>query len=97
MKKHLSIVFAGLLMTATTSVWAAPADNVPPTQQQKNQVPDTNQNGNYLEPQADNNNAASDPQSQKQSGANKTNKPANVEKSKRFHEKPQDGGTGVKP
>lgn len=35
MKKHLSIVFAGLLMTATTSVWAAPADNVPPTQQQK--------------------------------------------------------------
>ena len=99
MKKLLSILLASTFLCSMTVAFAAPPDNAPPAQQQKNQVPDTHQNGDYLEPQPDNNNAAttgnSDTQG-RQGVGNKQSKPGNVEKSKRFHEKPQDGGTGVK-
>jgi len=100
MKKLLSILLASTLLSAMTVAFAAPPENAPPAQQQKNQVPDSPQNGDYLEPQPDNNNAAttgsSDAQG-KQGSGHKQSKPGNLEKSKRFHEKPQDGGTGVKP
>ncbi len=96
MKKLLFIVLASTLTCSMTAALAAPADTAPPVQQQKNQVPQTPQNGDYLEPQPDNNAASSDTQG-KSGSDHKQSKPGSLEKSKRFHEKPQDGGTGVKP
>lgn len=97
MRKLFPILLAGLLACSVNDAVAAPQDNAPPAHQQKNQVPDTNQNGNYLEPQQDNNNdTKGSAKSQKQNGTNKPSKAGNMEKSKRFHEKPEEGGTGVK-
>lgn len=107
LKNTLSVVTAALLMGSTTPSLAAPdnmsSDAVPPAQKQKNQVPDINQNGNYLETQPDNNNPPQNPKGtgdQQHDGRQQQNaqpsKPANMEKSKRFHQDPQQGGTGVK-
>lgn len=99
MKKLLSILLASTFLCSMTVVFAAPADNAPPAQQQKNQVPDTHQNGDYLEPQPDNNNAAPLVTAIRRVGRVVViNSPsrATLKKAKRFHEKPQDGGTGVK-
>jgi len=96
MKQLLSIVLAGSLLCSMCAI-AAPPESVPPAQQQKNQLPDTHQSGDYLEPQPDNNGANSNADVQGKPGsANKPSRPGSMEKGKRFHEKPQDGGTGVK-
>jgi hypothetical protein len=107
MKNTLSLAIAAIFMVISHPTLAAPdnvsPDAVPPAQKQKNQVPETNQNGNYLETQQDNNNPPKNPKGtgdQQQNGRQQTNaqpsKPANMEKSKRFHQDPQQGGTGVK-
>lgn len=95
MKKLLAMLFTGVFAFSITSTLAVAADAGPPAQQQKNQVPDTHQNGNYLEPQQDNN-GGTDATQQKQDNTHKSSsRPGNIEKSKRFQQKPQDGGTGV--
>ncbi|MBA3696833.1 MAG: hypothetical protein H0W85_08800 [Methylotenera sp.] len=84
---------------------AAAVDNndvVPPAQMQKNQVPDSTANGNYLEPQPDENGATAnttDKQTNKQKShkmKSKGSKATNIEKSNRFSETPENGGTDVK-
>jgi len=97
MKKLLPMLLASMLVCFVPMATAAPQDNAPPAHQQKNQVPDTNQNGNYLEPQQDNNNdTKGSANTQQQNSTNKPSKAGNMEKSKRFHQKPDEGGTGVK-
>lgn len=97
MKKLLSMLLASTLVCSVNIATAAPQDNAPPAHQQKNQVPDTTQNGNYLEQQQDNNNdTKGSANTQQQNSTNKPSKAGNMEKSKRFHQKPDEGGTGVK-
>lgn len=96
----LKLLSAVALASAVTLSMAAPADQqsdtVPPAHRQKNQVPDSTRNGNYLEPQQDNNNDTISPAAGNEQPRNQPSKAGNMEKSKRFHEKPADGGTGVK-
>jgi hypothetical protein len=97
MKKLLPMLLASALVCSVNIATAAPQDNAPPAHQQKNQVPDTTQNGNYLEQQQDNNNdTKGSANTQQQNSTNKPSKAGNMEKSKRFHQKPDEGGTGVK-
>jgi len=97
MKKLLPMLLASTLVCYVHIATAAPQDNAPPAHQQKNQVPDTTQNGNYLEQQQDNNNdTKGSANTQQQNSTNKPSKAGNMEKSKRFHQKPDEGGTGVK-
>lgn len=100
MRTLLSILLVSGLALATTTTFAAPPDtSAPPAQQQKNQVPDSTRNGDYLEPQPDNNGAgnAGSQDTDGRQGSSAPSKARNMEKSKRFHEKPQEGGTSVKP
>ncbi|AKR42697.1 MAG: hypothetical protein CTY26_10190 [Methylophilus sp.] len=91
------MLLASTLVCSVNIATAAPQDNAPPAHQQKNQVPDTTQNGNYLEQQQDNNNdTKGSANTQQQNSTNKPSKAGNMEKSKRFHQKPDEGGTGVK-
>lgn len=98
MKKILSILLTAFLSGALTTVWAAPdnvaPENVPPAHKQKNQVPDTTHNGDYLERQPNNNNPAKGSANQQDTG-NQPSKASNMEKSKRFHKDPEQGGTDV--
>ncbi len=97
MKKLLPMLLASMLVCSVNIATAAPQDNAPPAHQQKNQVPDTTQNVNYLEQQQDNNNdTKGSANTQQQNSTNKPSKAGNMEKSKRFHQKPDEGGTGVK-
>lgn len=95
MKTLLPVLLASVLACSVNMATAAPQDNAPPAQQQKNQVPDSTQNGNYLENQPDNNSNTKGSANQ-QNSTNKPSKAGNMEKSKRFHQKPEEGGTGVK-
>ncbi|MDP8567300.1 hypothetical protein [Methylophilus aquaticus] len=95
MKKLLAMLLTGAFACSIPSTVAMAADDRPPAQQQKNQIPDTPQNGNYLEPQQDHNGGADATQQQQGSQRKSTSSPGNIEKSKRFQQKPQDGGTGV--
>lgn len=94
MKKLLTVLLASAFAFSTGLTVAEAADAGPPAQQQKNQVPDTNQNGNYLEAQPDNNGGTN--ANQKQGTSSKQSKPGNMEKSKRFQQDPKQGGTDVK-
>lgn len=93
MNKLLTVLLASVFMSSTSAVFAADATggDAPPAHQQKKEVPNTTKNGDYLQDQPDNNNGSN---ATNQSG-NKQSKPGNMEKSKRFHEKPSEGGTGV--
>ncbi|WP_235559648.1 MULTISPECIES: hypothetical protein [unclassified Methylophilus] len=97
MNKLLTVLLAGLFMCTTTAAFAADTNagagrDVPPAHQQKKEVPNTTKNGDYLQEQQDNNNG----NSANQGSGNKQSKPgSNMEKSKRFHEQPADGGTNV--
>lgn len=93
MNKLLTVLLAGLFMCTTTVAFAADApSDVPPAHQQKKEVPNTTKNGDYLQDQQDNNNGSAT----NQGSGNKQSKPgSNMEKSKRFHEKPAEGGTNV--
>ena len=92
MNKLLSTMLACVFACASTFALAAPEVTPPPAQQQKDQVPDSTSNGNYLKPQPNDN--AGSAQDTPRSG-NPQAHPAAKEKSKRFHEKPEDGGTGT--
>lgn len=91
MNKLLTALLASVFLCSTTAVFAADATggDVPPAHQQKKEVPNTTKNGDYLQDQPDNNSGGN---ANTQSG----NKPGNMEKSKRFHEEPADGGSDVK-
>lgn len=97
MKKTLPILLTVLLSGVLTTAWAAPdnvaPESVPPAHKQKNQVPDTTHNGDYLERQPNNNNPAKS--SANQDTGNQTSRPSNMEKSKRFKKDPEQGGTDV--
>ena|SRR3954470_19324785 len=103
MKKLYALIAASVLAIPSTQILAAAVDNndvVPPAQVQKNQVPNSTANGDYLEAQPDENGATgntSDKQNQKShQGKNKGAKATNIEKSKRLTESPENGGTNVK-
>lgn len=104
MKKLYALITAALISVPSAQVMAAAVDNndvVPPVQEQKNQVPNSTSNGNYLEPQPDENGATgntTDKQSHKSHKAkSKGAKATNVEKSKKVTEPPESGGVDVKP
>jgi hypothetical protein len=94
MNKLLTVLLASVFMCSTATVFAADATggDVPPAHQQKKEVPNTTKSGDYLQEQPDNNNGSN---ASNQGSGNKQSKPGNIEKSKRFHEKPSEGGTGV--
>ncbi len=107
MNKLYALITATFIAIPSSQVMAAAVDNndvVPPAQIQKNQVPDSTSNGNYLEPQPDENGATAnttdkqmDKQAQKSHKAkSKGAKATNIEKSKRMTETPENGGTEVK-
>jgi hypothetical protein len=92
MNKLLTVLLTSVLISPATAVFAADApSDVPPAHQQKKALPDSTKNGDYLQDQPDNNSGSN----ANQGSANKQSKPGNIEKSKRFNEKPADGGTGV--
>ncbi|MDI1309656.1 MAG: hypothetical protein PSV17_09525 [Methylotenera sp.] len=104
MTKLLAIVLLTLGSVSTGQVLAAETTNtdvVPPAHIQKNEVPDSTANGNYLEPQPDENGATTNT-TDKQKRIQMNSKPkgsnaTNLEKSKRLTETPEDGGTKVNP
>lgn len=109
MTKLHAIALAAIVSFSACPVMAAAVDNndvVPPAQVQKNQVPDSTANGNYLETQPDENGATGSTTDKQNSTMNKHNyksgknkkgaKATNVEKSKRFTDTPENGGTEVK-
>lgn len=94
---------------ATTDMPAAtemPADaGLKPGQAQKNQVPDSTKNGDFLEPQPDENGAtqnttgndAKNSSMDKKMGKKHNNSNAkNINKSSRFKKEPAEGGSDVK-
>lgn len=95
MNKLLTALLASMLMCSASAVFAAGegTGGEPPAHQQKKQVPDSTKNGDYLQDQQDNNNGSN--ANQGSASGNKQSKPGNIEKSKRFQEKPSEGGTGV--
>jgi len=98
MKKFQFLVFLPLivliLIFTTQIAMADPVDSGPPTQQQKNAVPDSTSSGNYLEDEAgttvDGDTAKATDKKAKKS---KTN---NLEKGKSHNKEPEKGGVEVK-
>lgn len=81
MNTLLRLILAGVCTFLTSLPVALAADEGPPAQQQKNQVPDSTQNGNYLEPQQDNNNGNAANATQERAHPSKQSKPgSNMEK-----------------
>lgn len=95
MNKLLAVILVGCFASVSGVTVAAPADEGPPAQQQKNQVPDSGQSGNYLETQQDNN-GGKDVKSNKR-GQQNAQPGGHIEKSKKVNEKPEDGGLGTHP
>lgn len=91
MNKIFTGIAIGLLTFSSWQINAAPKDEAPPAQLQKDKVPNSTSNGNYLEPQPDENGAATNNASK----SNKGVKPGNIEKSKKVTEPPEKGGTKV--
>jgi len=92
MNRLISIILVSVLSLSAYPLMAATVDDGPPVQQQKDQVPDSTRNGNYLESQPDNNGATDT--SKKKASSNPT-KASNIEKSKKVKEKPENGGINV--
>lgn len=92
MDKIFTLIALALFTFSSWQVNAAPTDDAPPAQIQKDKVPDSTSNGNYLEPQPDENGATPN-------SAGKQNKkgvkPGNIEKSKKVTEPPEKGGAKV--
>lgn len=82
-----TLITAGLLSIASMTAYAATVEEVHPAQTQKNQVPDTTENGNYLETQPVENHDGKAGDAQQNSKA----------KGKNVTDKPKDGGVKVKP
>jgi hypothetical protein len=102
MKKLYLLALVAFFTLSTSVVIAEPVDSGPPAQQQKDVVPDSTSNGNYLEPQPDENganntgnqNQTPDKKSKKHRKA--ASKPTNLEKGKSHTESPDEGGVVVK-
>ena len=78
-------------LQAVAAPQAVPADEAHPAQLQKDQVPNSTENGNYLEPQATENHDAKPADKHHKKDAK--NKP----KGKHVTEQPKDGGVEVSP
>lgn len=94
MNKLLSTMLACVFACVSIFAVAAPEVPPPPAHQQKNQVPDSTGNGNYLESQPDNNGATGTTTGRQPSDQQRS-KASNIEKSKKVKEKPADGGVNV--
>jgi len=102
MNKLFTIITAMLFAFSSWHIQAAPSDvptsEAPPAQMQKDKVPDSTTNGNYLEPQPDVNGVPLDPANPQDSankGKKNSSKPSNLEKNKKLKD-PADGGVQVK-
>jgi hypothetical protein len=93
MNKLLTALLACVFVSVSMGAVAAP-DNPPPVHEQKNHVPDSTKNGNYLESQPDNNGSTGSTTGHDASGQ-KNSKASNIEHSKKVKEKPADGGVNV--
>lgn len=103
MNKPYVLITAILIAIPSAHVFATEMnskDATPPAQMERNTAPDSTKNGDYLEPQPDENGALSntkDKHSQKKhKDKSKNAKPSNIEKSKKVTEDPDNGGMDVK-
>lgn len=88
----LAIVFISLASTQAIAGPAdVPADQAHPAQLQKDKVPNSTENGNYLEPQPTENTDV------KQTDKHHTKDGKNKPKGKNVTEQPKDGGVDVSP
>lgn len=86
-----AFIMAALISFVSVPVFAATVDDGPPVHDQKNQVPQTTDSGNYLETQpVENNNSTGAEDAQH-------NKTKNKIKGGNVTDKPKDGGVEVKP
>ena len=104
MNKIIAILAALSLSAVSFSVFAAPNDappaeiqDAPPAQIQKDHVPDSTSNGNYLEPQPDESGASKatqekDSHSKKTKEGHKNSKPTPAVRGKQTTEEPAEGG-----
>lgn len=92
MKGFYSMLMSAFLVILMPHAYAAdPTGDTPPAHKQKNTVPDSPASGNYLEPQQQGTTEGSSSESLKD-GAVPTNA---KEKSQRFKNEPEQGGTDV--
>jgi hypothetical protein len=99
MIKLLTFIVASTLTFTSWYISAEPVDSGPPAQIQKDHVPDSTANGNYLEPQPDENGATKNStvtNKKIKKYKAKVSKPTNLEKSKKVTEDPQAGGMELK-
>ena len=110
MKKLQTLIAASFLCISSTAIYAAPDNvpggDVPPAQMQKDNVPNSTENGNYLEPQpsdaSTDANATSKHKSQKDSKKDKMHKDKLMKdkkmgtEGKNTTEDPASGGADVK-
>ena len=92
MKKiNTLIALTFISLTSAQVVAAPPVEDAPPAQLQKDNVPNSTENGNYLEPQpADGHDTKSGDKHHKKDGKHKP-------KGKNVTEEPKDGGAAVTP
>ncbi len=94
MNKLHTLVAATFITFSAAQAYAAPADvpasEVPPAHIQKDQVPNSTENGNYLEPQATEDGAKPADKHHQKDGKHKA-------KGKNVTTPPKDGGAEVTP
>jgi len=90
MNKFLIATVAALFSLTSIQAISAPVDDGPPAQVQKDAVPDSTKNGNYLEPQP----GDTAPDAQK-ADSKKHDSKKSKSKGKNVTDKPADGGVDV--
>lgn len=89
MKSVYRLLMSGVLLVLMPTAQAELAVEPPPVHKQKQDIPDSTKNGNYLEPQDQDTSGTESSREGATSGNAK-------EKSKRFEKDPEHGGTEVK-
>jgi len=102
MNKQSILTLVAFFAFSTSVAMAAPVDNGPPAQQQKNSMPDSTSHGDYIQTQPDENGATTGgdstqtPDKKSKKHQKKSPKPSNMEKGKSHTESPDNGGVDVK-
>lgn len=96
MKKLHLLALLPIFAFTTQVAMAAPVDDGPPAQQQKNAVPDSTSSGNYLENEAGDNTGAVNEDSTQAADKKSKNSKSNVQLKGKSHKKtPEKGGVEV--
>lgn len=99
MNKLQTLIAVAFISFTSAHVFAAPVDEGPPAQTQKNNLPESTEHGDYLEHQPTENSdarQAGDKQASDKQSGDKHNKKANKKpKGKNVTEQPKEGGVDV--